>query len=72
MTKPVGWILIAVGLVVMIWGGLGFKTRETVLDLGPIEASKETTHYVPYAPVIGGVIFVGGVALLISGRRRTA
>ena len=70
MTKSVSFVLIAVGLIVMIWGGFGFKTRKKVLDLGPIEATKETTHYMPYAPIIGGLVFVGGIAILVSGRSR--
>lgn len=64
-----GWILIAVGLVVLVWGVFGFKTRETVIDIGPIHATKETEHNIPYGPVIGGLILLGGVAILVSGRR---
>ena len=72
MTKSVGYVLVAVGLVVMIWGGFGFKTRETIIDLGPIHATKETTHPLPYAPIIGGLVFAGGIAVILSGRRRSA
>lgn len=71
MTKTAGLFLIIVGLVVMIWGGMGFKTREKVLDIGPIEATQEKTHHVPYAPIAGGVAFVGGIALLVSAKRAT-
>ncbi|HTM47865.1 MAG TPA: hypothetical protein VL285_04255 [Bryobacteraceae bacterium] len=69
MNKTAGLILIVVGLVVMVWGATGFKTREKVIDLGPIQASKETTHHVPYAPIIGGLVFVGGIAVLVSGNK---
>lgn len=64
-----GWILIVIGIVVLIWGSVGFKTRKTVAEVGPIHATKDTTHYVPYAPVIGGVIIIGGIVLLVSSRR---
>lgn len=64
-----GWILIIVGLVVLIWGSFGFKTREKVVDVGPVQASKTNTHHVPYAPIIGAIIIVGGIVLLVSGRR---
>jgi hypothetical protein len=69
MNKTAGLILIIVGLVVMVWGAAGFKTREKVIDLGPIQASRETTHHVPYAPIIGGLVFVGGIAVLVSGNK---
>ena len=68
MKKPVGLILTILGLIIMIWGAYGFTTREKVLDIGPIEATRETTHRLPYAPIMGGVVFVGGVAILMSTR----
>lgn len=64
-----GWILIVIGLIVLIWGSFGFKTRKTVVDIGPLHASKDTTHHLPYAPIIGGVIIIGGIVLLVSSRR---
>ncbi|HSU60554.1 MAG TPA: hypothetical protein VLI55_14675 [Bryobacteraceae bacterium] len=64
-----GWIVIIIGLVVLIWGAFGFKTREKVIDVGPLHASKDTTHNVPYAPIIGGVIIIGGIVLLVSARK---
>jgi uncharacterized membrane protein YidH (DUF202 family) len=64
-----GWILIIIGIVVLIWGSFGFKTREKVVDLGPVQASKTTSHHVPYAPIIGVIVIVGGIAVLVSARR---
>ena len=69
MNKTLGAILIVVGLIVLIWGTYGFKTREKVLDIGPIEATKETTRHIPYAPVIGGLVVVAGVVLIATGRK---
>lgn len=69
MNKNVGIALIVVGLIIIVWGAFGFKTRDKVLDVGPIHATKETTHDVPYGPLIGGLILVGGVVLMVSGRR---
>jgi hypothetical protein len=61
-------ILIVIGIVIVIWGAYGFQTREKVLDVGPIHASKETRHNVPYGPLAGAIIAVGGVALLMKSR----
>ena len=68
MKKPAGIILIVIGLVIIIWGAFGFKTREKVVDVGPIHASKETEHHVPYGPVAGAIVLIGGVILLVSKR----
>lgn len=68
MKKPAGIILIVIGLVIIVWGAFGFKTREKVVDVGPIHASKETEHHVPYGPVAGAIVLIGGVILLVSKR----
>jgi drug/metabolite transporter (DMT)-like permease len=68
MKKTVGAILILLGLIVIVWGFYGFKTRDTVLNVGPIHATKDTTHRVPYGPVAGALVVIGGVALVASGR----
>ena len=57
------------GLIIIIWGAFGFKTRDKVVDIGPIHATKETTHHVPYGPIAGAIVLIGGVVLVASGRR---
>jgi drug/metabolite transporter (DMT)-like permease len=67
--KTPGIILILIGLVIIIWGSIGFKTRDTVVNVGPIHATKDTTHHIPYAPIAGAIVLIGGVVLIASGRR---
>jgi hypothetical protein len=69
VTKTLGLVLIVIGLVIGVWGSLGFTTREKVLDIGPLEATKTTTRRIPYAPVFGGLVLVGGVVLLVTPRK---
>jgi hypothetical protein len=59
-------VLIVVGIAVMVWSAFGFETRDKVLDAGPIHVTKETTHSVPYGPLAGLVLVLGGVALLVK------
>jgi drug/metabolite transporter (DMT)-like permease len=66
--KTVAAILIVVGIGIVIWGAFGFKTREKVVDVGPIHATKDKEHSVPYGPIAGAVIALGGVVLLIKSR----
>ena len=66
--KMAGIALIVIGLAIIIWGAFGFKTREKVVDVGPIHATKETEHTVPYGPIAGAVVALGGVLLLVKGK----
>jgi drug/metabolite transporter (DMT)-like permease len=61
-------ILIVVGIAIVVWGAFGFKTRDTVVNVGPIHASKDTTHDVPYGPLAGAILAIGGVVLLVKSK----
>lgn len=69
MNKTLGIILIALGLFGLAWGGFTYTTREKVVDIGPIHATREKTHNVPLPPTAGGVALIGGVVLLVAGRK---
>jgi drug/metabolite transporter (DMT)-like permease len=66
--KMAGIVLIVIGLAIIVWGAFGFKTREKVVDVGPIHATKDTEHSVPYGPIAGAIVALGGVILLAKGK----
>jgi hypothetical protein len=70
MTKTLGIILIALGLIGLIWGGFSYTTRQKVADIGPLHASRDKTHTVPLPPIVGVISLAGGVALLVAGKNR--
>ena len=69
MNKTLGIILIVIGLVGLAWGGFTYTTSKKVLDVGPIHASRDQTHHVPLPPIAGAVVLIGGVALLVAGKK---
>ena len=65
-----GVILVVIGLALVAYGGYAiFTTKENVAKLGPLEINKQEEHPVPIGPIVGGVCIVGGIILLVSGRR---
>jgi len=69
MNKTLGIILIALGLVGLAWGGFSYTTREKIVDVGPIHATRDKTHNVPLPPIFGAVALIGGVVLLAAGKK---
>ena len=68
MNKILGLVLIGLGLVGFAWGGFTYTTREKVIDIGPIHATREETHNVPLPPIAGALALIGGIALLVTGK----
>ena len=67
--KIAGIVLIVVGLFGLAWGGFSYTTSEKIVDIGPIHATRDETHHVPMPPIAGAVALVGGVALLLAGKK---
>ena len=62
-------LLIALGLVGLIYGGVTWTRRENVAKLGPIEITKEHERSLPVPPIVGGICLAAGVLLLMKGGR---
>ena len=69
MNKTFGVILIALGLIGLIWGGINYTTRETVVDIGPIHATRDQEHNLPLPPVVGAIVLLAGVVLVFTGKK---
>lgn len=70
MNRMLGLILIVLGLVGLAWGGITYTTREKVVDVGPIHATRDKTRTVPLPPVAGAIALIAGVVLLASGKNQ--
>ena len=69
MNKTLGIILCILGLIGLAWGGFSYTTQEKVVDIGPIHATRGKTHNVPLPPIAGALALIGGVVLLVAGRK---
>jgi len=67
--KPLGIILLVIGMLALAYQGFTYTTHKKVLDIGPIEATKEERHSVPIPPILGALALIGGIVVLISDRR---
>jgi drug/metabolite transporter (DMT)-like permease len=69
MNKTLGIVLIVLGLIGVGWGGFTYTTREKVVDIGPIHATRDKTHDIPLPPIAGALALIGGVVLLVAGKK---
>lgn len=60
--------LIVLGLAGLLYGGFTYTREKKVVDLGPVEVTKQEHERLPISPIVGGLILVSGVWLLVSNR----
>ncbi len=65
-----GVVLVALGLVALVYQGVTYTTRETVVDIGPLHATADREKTLPLPPVLGIVAVAGGIVLLVAGVRK--
>lgn len=73
--KPITWVgilLIVLGGLALAYQGFSYTQREKVLDLGPIHATADEQKHVSIPPVIGGLVLLGGIALVIVGAKKNS
>lgn len=66
----VGILLIVVGLAALVYQGVTYTSRETVIDIGPLEATAERQRTLPLPPVVGIVAVIAGVAFVVVSARK--
>jgi uncharacterized membrane protein len=66
----VGILLIVLGGLALTYQGFNYTHQEKVLDVGPIHATADKQDRVSIPPILGGLVLVGGIALLVVGARK--
>jgi hypothetical protein len=63
-TKIVSIILITLGIVVLAYSGITFKTPGKPIDFLGIHIATTNSHFFP--PVVGAIALIGGIVLLVA------
>lgn len=66
----IGLALILLAIVAFAYQGISYTTRDKVVDLGPLQLTADKTTTIPLPPIVGGAALVGGIALLVVGRKK--
>jgi hypothetical protein len=69
LRRVVGLVLVVVGIVVLLWGGVFWKDRDTVVKAGPLELQTEQQKGVAVPPILGGAAVIVGIILVALPQR---
>lgn len=71
-TRTVGFVIIVIGIIMMAYTGFNYVTTEKVVDIGPIQIDKKQNHPVQWSPILGVVLFVGGILVIVFNKKTTS
>jgi uncharacterized membrane protein len=70
MSKPVGIVLIIIGIAMLIWTSFTYTKRENVINAGPVHISADKQKTVSWPPLVGGVVLIAGIVIMLTGKKR--
>lgn len=68
-TKSLGFLLIIIGIIMIAYTGFNYVTTEKVVDIGPIQIEKKKNNPIRWSPIVGVVLLVGGLVVIVSGKK---
>ena len=68
--KTIGLIIIVIGLIMTLYTGFNYVTKEKIVDIGGVEITADKDHTANWSPFIGiGIMVIGGVVFLYGKRK---
>lgn len=69
--KIAGAIILIVGLLMTVYTGFTYVTKEKVVDLGAVEITRDKDNSVNWQPYVGIGTMVIGAGILVFGRKKS-
>ncbi len=68
--KTVGVIILIIGLLMTVYTGFTYVTKEKVVDIGKLQITRDEDHTINWQPYVGIGTMVIGAGLIIFGRKK--
>ncbi|MDF1545909.1 MAG: DUF3185 domain-containing protein [bacterium] len=65
-----GMILIALGVIGLIYGGISYTSSRNAINMGDMYVQVDETRHFPFSPIAGTVAVLAGVVLIVLDRRK--
>jgi len=64
-----GIACVIIGVMLMAYTGYDMLASDKIASVGSIGISKEKSHLIQWSPVVGLVLFVGGIMVFVHAKR---
>jgi hypothetical protein len=69
--KTAGIIILIVGLLMTLYTGFTYVTKEKVLDVAGLELTRDDHHSISWQPYVGLAAMVIGGVIFVFGRKQS-
>ncbi len=70
--KAAGWVLIAIGILMILIKGFSVPVKKTIVDAGPIEINKTENKWIGWPTYAGGILAIVGVVMVASPKKNNS
>jgi uncharacterized membrane protein YidH (DUF202 family) len=68
--KKLGVVLLVLGVLLSVYSGFNFITKEKVVDIGDIQITADKNHRIVWSPILGVALVVIGGGVLLFGSKK--
>ncbi|MBK9256707.1 MAG: hypothetical protein IPM42_14560 [Saprospiraceae bacterium] len=68
-SKSIGIVLVIIGILMLTYTGFNYVTTEKIVDIGPLQVETKKNNFVKLSPVIGAVLLIGGLFMIVKGKK---
>jgi hypothetical protein len=69
--KLAGWILIAIGIIMILVKGFSIPVNKKIIDIGPIEVNKTENKWIGWPTYAGGILAIVGVVMVVGANKKS-
>lgn len=67
--KKLGIGIILLGILITVFTGFNFVTRERVVDIGAVQITRDKNHWLQWSPLLGAGVIIVGAFVTLSSRK---
>lgn len=68
-TRTLGYVIIIIGIMMIVYTGVNFITTERVVEIGSFHIDRQENHPLQWSPILGVLFFIGGIVLIVRDRK---